>query len=214
RPDFFFQNRHPARPGAFHPDPGTGSGRVPVTRPGCSTLIQDAIVPDGTSAHDENLIKDGQADCNISHISGWTLSNGNVTTVISNKSSSNCQFTLQSLSTGATMYQRVNLSDKWDSNFWTYSEAVLSGKMSTGVSIELKGIKKDNVVSSMEILSSNEEQINLFLHNDMWELEVFIKFNSSANHNNMNNYWCDDIKLFIIYGTYLESRQAPDALLR
>ena len=115
--------------------------------------IQDAILPNRKLAHDINFINNGQADCNISHISGWTLTNGNVTPVISNKNSSNCQFTLQSLSTGATMYQRVSLSDKWDSNFWTYSEAVLSAKMSTGVSIELKGIKKNNAVSSMEILS-------------------------------------------------------------
>ncbi|CAF1533281.1 unnamed protein product [Rotaria magnacalcarata] len=114
--------------------------------------IEDAALLNGTTAHDENLINDGQADCNISHISGWTLSNGNVTPVISNKSNSNCQFTLQSLSTGATMYQRVNLSDMWDSNFWTHSEAVLSAKMSTGVSIELRGIKENNVVSSMDIL--------------------------------------------------------------
>ncbi|CAM4982618.1 unnamed protein product [Rotaria socialis] len=169
--------------------------------------IQDAILPNETSAHDENLVKDGQADCNISHISGWTLSNGNITTVISNKSSSNCQFTLQSLSIGATMYQRVSLSDKWDSNFWTHSEAVLSAKMSTGVLIDLKGLQKNNSVSSKETLSSNEEQINLLLHNDIWELEVFIKFNATASHSNMNNYWCDDIKLYIIYGTYLELRQ-------
>ncbi|CAM4989489.1 unnamed protein product, partial [Rotaria socialis] len=114
--------------------------------------IQDAILPNLALAHDINLIKDGQADCNISHISGWTLSNGHVTPVISNKSSSNCQFTLQSLSTGATMYQRVSLSDKWDSNFWTYSEAVLSAKMSTGVLIDLKGLQKNNSVSSKETL--------------------------------------------------------------
>ncbi|CAM4976654.1 unnamed protein product [Rotaria socialis] len=114
--------------------------------------IEDAALLNGTTAHDENLINEGQADCNISYISGWTLSNGNVTPVISNKSNSNCQFTLQSLSTGATMYQRVNLSDKWDSNFWAHSEAVLSAKMSTGVSIELRGIKENNIVFSMEIL--------------------------------------------------------------
>ncbi|CAF4364045.1 unnamed protein product [Rotaria socialis] len=169
--------------------------------------IQDVILPNKTSAHDENLIKDGQADCNISHISGWTLNNGNITTAISNKSNSNCQFTLQSFSTGATMYQRVNLSDKWDSNLWTYSEAVLSAKVSTGVLIDLKGLQRNNSVSSKETLSSTKEQINLLLHNDMWELEVFIKFNATASHSNMNNYWCDDIKLYIIYGTYLESRQ-------
>ncbi|CAF5225288.1 unnamed protein product, partial [Rotaria magnacalcarata] len=114
--------------------------------------IQDAILTNGIRGHDENLISNGQADCNISHISGWTVSNGNITSVISNSSNSNCQFTLQSLSTGATMYQRVNLSDKWDSSFWPYSQAVLSAKMSVGISMELKGIKNDHSVSSKETL--------------------------------------------------------------
>ncbi|CAF4880910.1 unnamed protein product [Rotaria socialis] len=124
--------------------------------------IQDVILPNKTSAHDENLIKDGQADCNISHISGWTLNNGNITTAISNKSNSNCQFTLQSFSTGATMYQRVNLSDKWDSNLWTYSEAVLSAKVSTGVLIDLKGLQRNNSVSSKETLSKFQYATNEF----------------------------------------------------
>ncbi|CAF4029351.1 unnamed protein product [Rotaria magnacalcarata] len=173
--------------------------------------IQDAVLSNGTPVHDENLISNGQADCNISHISGWTVSNGNITSVISNSSNSNCQFTLQSLSTGAAMYQRVRLSDKWDSNLWAYSEAVLSAKMSVGVSMELKGLQKNKSVSSKETLSSNEKQINLLLRNDMWELEVFIKFNATANHSNMNNYWCDDIKLYIMYGTYLESKYGLDS---
>ncbi|CAF4106811.1 unnamed protein product [Rotaria magnacalcarata] len=172
--------------------------------------IQDAILTNGIRGHDENLISNGQADCNISHISGWTVSNGNITSVISNSSNSNCQFTFQSLSTGATMYQRVNLSDKWDSNFWPYSQAVLSAKMSVGISMELKGIKNDHSVSSKETLSSNEKQINLLLHNNMWELEVFIQFNATTNHSNMKNYWCDDIKLYIIYGTSLESKYGLD----
>ncbi|CAF5068505.1 unnamed protein product, partial [Rotaria magnacalcarata] len=114
--------------------------------------IQDTVLPNGTHVHDENLINNGQADCNIFHISGWTVSNGNITSAISNSSNSNCQFILQSLSTGATMYQRVRLSDTWNSNLWTFSEAVLSAKMSVGVSMELKGIKNDHSVSSKETL--------------------------------------------------------------
>ncbi|CAM4755809.1 unnamed protein product [Rotaria magnacalcarata] len=124
--------------------------------------IQDAILTNGIRGHDENLISNGQADCNISHISGWTVSNGNITSVISNSSNSNCQFTLQSLSTGATMYQRVNLSDKWDSSFWPYSQAVLSAKMSVGISMELKGIKNDHSVSSKETLSKLQYATNEF----------------------------------------------------
>ncbi|CAF1375064.1 unnamed protein product, partial [Rotaria magnacalcarata] len=124
--------------------------------------IQDAVLSNGTPVHDENLISNGQADCNISHISGWTVSNGNITSVISNSSNSNCQFTLQSLSTGAAMYQRVRLSDKWDSNLWTFSEAVLSAKMSVGVAMELKGIKNDHSVSSKETLSKLQYATNEF----------------------------------------------------
>ncbi|CAF4543264.1 unnamed protein product, partial [Rotaria socialis] len=58
---------------------------------------EDAVISNGTIVHDENLINEGQTDYSISHINGWTLSNGNVTPVISNKSGSNCQVTLQSL---------------------------------------------------------------------------------------------------------------------
>ncbi|CAF4615247.1 unnamed protein product [Rotaria socialis] len=166
--------------------------------------IQDATLSYETIVHDENLINDGQADCNISLITGWTLNCGSVMKVMSDKSNSNCQFTLQSLSTGAAMYQRINLSDKWDSSSWPYSQAVLTAEMSVGVSVELKGIKNNHSVFSEEILNSTKEKISLLLNEDMWELEVLIKFNAPANHRNINNYWCDDIKLYIIYGTYLE----------
>ena len=59
----------------------------------------------------------------------------------------------------------------------------------------------------LAFLGSTKEQISLFLHNDMWQLEVLIKFNDPANHSNMNTYWWDDIKLFIIYDADLESMQ-------
>ncbi|CAF1334317.1 unnamed protein product [Rotaria magnacalcarata] len=146
--------------------------------------IEDAVLSNGTLVHDANLINNGQGDCNIPLINGWTLGSGNVTKLMSNRSNSNCQFTLESLSTEAAIYQRVNLSDKWDSSSWPYSQAVL--------------------MSSEETLNSTKEKISLLLNDDMWELEVFIKFNTPANLRNMNNYWCDDIKLYIVYGTDLE----------
>ena len=115
--------------------------------------IQDAVLPNRTLAHDENLIKNGQADCNISLFNGWTLSNVNVTAIISNTSKSNCQFTLQSLSSGAAMCQRVNLFDKWNPTSWPYSQAVLSASMSIGIAMELRGINIHNQVVARQTLS-------------------------------------------------------------
>ncbi|CAF4261060.1 unnamed protein product [Rotaria sp. Silwood2] len=88
--------------------------------------IHGARLPNGTLSHDTNLLNNSQADCNISLVDSWTLKTGNVTTMMSDKNNTNCQFTLQSLAIGATMLQRVNLLNKWDSKSWPYSQAVLS----------------------------------------------------------------------------------------
>ena len=39
------------------------------------------------------------------------------------------------------------------------------------------------------------------LHDDMKELEVLVKFNVHLNKTHNKNNWCDEIKLFIDYGT-------------
>ena len=115
--------------------------------------IQDAVLPNGTLAHDKNLIENGQPDCNTSLINDWTLSNVNVTVIMSSVSKSNCQFTLQSLSSGAAMYQRVNLFDKWNPTSWPYSQAVLRASMSIGITMELRGFSSNNLVLSRQTLS-------------------------------------------------------------
>ncbi|CAF1521983.1 unnamed protein product [Rotaria magnacalcarata] len=115
--------------------------------------IHDALLQDGTLAQDRNLIDNGQADCNISLIDSWTLECGNVTTIESDANHTNCLFALQSILIGATMWQRINLSDKWDSSSWPYSEALLTANMSSGVSIDLRGIKNDSSISANQKLS-------------------------------------------------------------
>ena len=60
---------------------------------------------------------------------------------------------------------------------------------------------------SLAFTGSTKKKISLFLHNDMWELEVLIKVNATAKQSNMNKYLYDDIKLYIIYGTHLEQMQ-------
>ncbi|CAF3853980.1 unnamed protein product [Rotaria magnacalcarata] len=166
--------------------------------------IQDAVLPNGVSVHDENLIKNGQPDCNTSLMISWTLRNMNVTAIMSNKGERKCQFTLQSLSSGANMYQRVNLSEKWNSSSWSYSQAILRANMSIGISMQLRGFDNNNQVLARQTLNSNGADTSLLLSEEMRELEVFVDFSALGNHSNLTNYSFEDIRVFIIYGTYLE----------
>lgn len=106
--------------------------------------IQDALLPDETRANGQNLISNDEASCNISRENGWKLQNGSVVAVQSNHDNSSCEFILQTISTGATMYQRINLSNKWDSTNWPYSRVVLRANLSVGISMELRGIRHNN----------------------------------------------------------------------
>ena len=115
--------------------------------------IQDTILPNGTRCQDKNLINNGQADCNIPLVDSWKLERGDVTVEMLEKNTSNCRFNFKPRATEAIMLQRVNLSEKWDSSSWPYSHAILSARMSIGVSILLKGINTNGVVSGRQTLS-------------------------------------------------------------
>ncbi|CAF3855415.1 unnamed protein product [Rotaria magnacalcarata] len=170
-----------------------------------STLsIQDALLPNGTLAHDSNLIKNGQADCNISLLDSWKLQSGDVSTMTSEEDRTDCQFALQSFAAGASMSQRVTLPKKWESNSWPYSHAVLNANMGVGVTIQLRGINSSDQISAQQMFNWTQESISLYLLNDMRELEVLIEFSAIANQNNKASSWCDDIQLIIVYGTFLE----------
>lgn len=115
--------------------------------------IQDVVLSNRTRIQDKNLINNGEHNCNISHINGWTLRSGNVTTLKVGQYNDFCEFTLQSISTNATIYQRVNLSNKWNSTLWPYSYTVLRADMSTGLSMELRAINSTNHVVDYQALS-------------------------------------------------------------
>ncbi|CAF1027869.1 unnamed protein product [Adineta steineri] len=171
--------------------------------------IHDSILSNKTHSRDMNLITNGNANCNTSLVNPWVLQTGNINTVLFNKTDTDCRFALQSLTTGATMLQRVDLSSKWDFRSWPHSEAVLTASMSTGVCIQLKGNRRIKYVCAPGKPNSSEANINLTLNDDMRELEVLIKFNALVNLSNNTNYWCDNIKLSIIYGTHLEPLLVP-----
>lgn len=51
---------------------------------------------------------------------------------------------------------------------------------------------------------STKRNISLALDDGTRELEVLVEFSALNRQNSVTNYWCHDIKLFIIYGAYLE----------
>ena len=58
----------------------------------------------------------------------------------------------------------------------------------------------------LSLTGSTKENITLVLHHEMQELEVFVEFSTLADQTTTNP-WCDDIKLYIVYGTDSESSQ-------
>lgn len=115
--------------------------------------VQDTLLPNGTRSHGKNLISNGKANCNISRTSSWILRNGNIMMVLSNHTSSYCEFILPLGSTGATIYKRIELSNHWNSILWPYSQVVLRANISTGVSMELNGISSDDHIIAQQTLS-------------------------------------------------------------
>lgn len=56
-------------------------------------------------------------------------------------------------------------------------------------------------------IGSNTNNVSLALHHDMKELEVIVEFTRERSQI-LTNLWCDDIELYIIYGTYSEFPQS------
>ncbi|CAF3358121.1 unnamed protein product [Rotaria socialis] len=167
-------------------------------------LLTALSIRDAQLSYDTNLIDDDQTDCNTALVNSWTLQTSYVITMMSEKNNSNCRLILKSLTTGATILRRVSLVNRWDSRSWPYSKAILSANMSIGVFIELRGTNSDGIVLAQRTLNSTKMSASLMLQDDIQELQVSIEFHAFNNQSGVTNYWCDDINLFIIYGTYLE----------
>jgi uncharacterized protein YjbI with pentapeptide repeats len=115
--------------------------------------IRDAKLPNGTLGHGHNLVKNGDADCNITLAQDWRVQNGSIAVAATEKSRNDCQFSLQSLATGAVMSQRVVLAQFWDSSIWTNSTVELQVHMSNGVLIELSGTISNGTVLNKTVAS-------------------------------------------------------------
>jgi uncharacterized protein YjbI with pentapeptide repeats len=115
--------------------------------------IRDAKLPNGTLGHGHNLVKNGDADCNITLVKDWQVENGSIAVVASKEDPSDCQFSLQSLVTGATMSQRIVQAQFWNSFICTNSIVKLQANMSSGVSIELSGINSAGTILNKIVAS-------------------------------------------------------------
>jgi uncharacterized protein YjbI with pentapeptide repeats len=115
--------------------------------------IRNAKLPNGTVGRDNNLIKNGDANCNISLIDHWQIENGNIAVMISKEQRNKCQFSLQSIETGATMSQIIDLKSVWDSTIWKHSNIELRADMSNRLTIELSGINNNGKVYNSKIIS-------------------------------------------------------------
>jgi uncharacterized protein YjbI with pentapeptide repeats len=118
--------------------------------------IRNAKLPNGTLGRARNLIKNGDANCNIKSLHPWHLQNGSITVVASKKNLNDCQFVLQSNGIGATMSQRIRLWDVWDSTLWTTSNVELHLYNSSGVSIELNSLSNNGTVIQKRIFGINQ----------------------------------------------------------
>ncbi len=185
--------------------------------------IRGAQLPDGTPGRDSNLINNGPVVCNSSSVGSWKLQTGKITRKMSNVDS-NCYFVLQSYDAGAVMLQRIDLSEVWDSHLWSYSQAVLYARTTNGVLIQLNGMSRRGKIidqrrsskfryadNSIHIfysdIASIEGNITMRLHKEMQMLEILVEFRAHPNKTRVNDSWCEDIDLFIDYGTESEFLQ-------
>jgi hypothetical protein len=102
---------------------------------------------------EHNLVKNGDADCNITLVKDWQVENGSIAVVASKEDPSDCQFSLQSLVTEATMSQRIVQAQFWNSFICTNSIVKLQANMSSGVSIELSGINSARTILNKIVAS-------------------------------------------------------------
>ncbi len=115
--------------------------------------IRNAKLPNGTLGHGRNMIKNGDANCNITSLHPWHVHNGSIAVVPSETNPNDCRFILQSNVTSATMSQRISLVNVWDSTLWMSSTVELFVYNSSGISTKLFGLNNDGAIIQKGIFS-------------------------------------------------------------
>ena len=124
--------------------------------------LQSAILIHGAQlnltmkAYEPDLILNGQPNCSILSTEHWILKQGQVEVQMSEDNTNTCRFVLRSYDIGAIISQRINISNKWDFNPWSSSQAVLNGNISKNVTIELRQINSKQEIHSRMYLSKHK----------------------------------------------------------
>ena len=115
--------------------------------------IRGARLPNGSLGRDPNLLRNGHADCNMSVHTNWQVREGDVATIQSPTGQNGCHFVSQPSNIEASMWQRINLTNLWDSNLWDKSRALLFARLGNGVSIQISGESANGTVLGQARLS-------------------------------------------------------------
>lgn len=121
--------------------------------------IHQAHLNNGTRILDDNLIKNGQPDCNKLFISNWKIQTGSIIIQSSDEKDKICRFILESYLTGAIMSQQIELSSLKHSNFYANSKAILVGQMDRNVVVQLIAIDDKQLI----VTKNNISKLNISL---------------------------------------------------
>ncbi|CAF4482484.1 unnamed protein product, partial [Rotaria sp. Silwood2] len=137
----------------------------------------------------------------------WTSLIENVESAVVVQQKNECYAALLSNESKAVISQNVSLENEWNPDLWPYSHALLHARLSNGVSIELIGISRNGTILKKHILSASMMSPGrMRLQKEMHEIVVKIHFKAYRSKLYREHVWCDDIELFIEYGTEFESR--------
>ena len=180
--------------------------------------IRGTKLPNGTLGQGHNLVKNGDANCNIIPIQDWQIQYGSIAVIASKKGRNDCQFFLQSLVAGAAMSQRIVMAQISRPEYYKNASSIadnveLQADMSTGVFIELTGITSNRTVIDKAVasklckqntsgrffrhLDSTNKSIRMMLQRNIDELEVVVRFNGHNNESSNKSSWCDNIELYM-----------------
>ena len=115
--------------------------------------IRDAKLPNGTLGQGYNLVKNGDANCNITLVQDWRIHNDSIAVIASKKGGNDCQFSLQPFVTEAVMSQQISFTEHRSPSFLIQHSVELQADMSDGVLIELSGIHSNGTILKKTVVS-------------------------------------------------------------
>lgn len=106
--------------------------------------VHETLAPNGSILEDPSLINYEKYPCDQSRLNGWIVDPSNFHVQVINQTDT-CRFELESNRKETVVLSKtVRLHDFWNPYHWPLSHVLLSGTISSGVSIKLFGIGENN----------------------------------------------------------------------